>query len=400
MVTEIDFLTQVELLKEKVDELYIYGTGIYGRNIYAILRKSHIEVNGFVVTHEKETESLYELPVYLFSEIMDKNIGVVLGLNYYNSKNVKQYLKDCSFDEKNILDGGAYIDNGEQRNGYGVRVPTMEITTVIGCSVACRYCPQEKLVKAYYKNNSKRERIMSLETFKICLEKLPSNCNVLFSGCAEPFLNPNCYEMLKLAVQSGRKVDLYTTLQGLDLQTLKKVLELPLGFCVLHVADTEQYAKIPVTDEYLEMVKCILACKKENGADFVNYCNAQAEPDERVKALCAGKKEIVTSLLDRAGNLESEGLYSKRNLQGELFCSMAGQEFNHNNLLPDGTVVFCEMDYEIKYVLGNLLTQSYKELMDSETMQNLKRGIRGDMAVDLLCRNCTSANICMKKTGK
>ena len=73
----------------------------------------------------------------------------------------------------------------------------MEINTMIGCRVDCDFCPQTLLMDKYSSQN-KIENVsygnpvfMSFETFKTCLDKMPKALRIIFSGYAEPFLNPN-----------------------------------------------------------------------------------------------------------------------------------------------------------------------------------------------------------------
>lgn len=95
---------------------------------------------------------------------------------------------------------------------------------------------------------------------------------------------------------------------------------------------------------------------------------------------------------DRAGNLDDDILISAtRKRHGKISCSLCGQALNHNILLPDGRVLLCCMDYGMKHVLGNLLQQSYEEIINGSEMQRLKCAINGDESIDLLCRGCSSA---------
>ena len=387
----IKFIEKVKKLKFETHDIYIYGAGAYGRNLFRILKENNISINGFIVTAKKNEEYLLGLPIVAFKEIKEKNVGIILALNAFNTKTVTQYLMSCCYDMKKVLNGGIYLDNGIERGIFSDEIPSMEITTRIGCKVACPYCPQDKFLNAYYKDDKKRESVMSVETFQKCLEKLPQNCNILFSGEAEPFLNPLCIDMIKLAIESGRNVDLYTTLVGVNKKLLEEIIELPFNFVVLHVADKKQYAKIPVTDEYLKILKILSNQKKKDGRDFIDMCNAQTEPDERVVDIFRGKKEILYTLNDRAGNLSNNELYFKRDLKGKLLCSFCGEAFTHNVLLPDGSVLVCCNDFGMKHILGNLLLQSYEEIINGEEMQKLKQGMKGDMTKDILCRNCACA---------
>lgn len=73
-------------------------------------------------------------------------------------------------------------------------IGAMEITTRVGCKNMCVYCPQDKFIKAYKKRSDVVQ--MSLDTFKTCLDKIPHNIHIHFSGMAEPWLNPNCTDMI------------------------------------------------------------------------------------------------------------------------------------------------------------------------------------------------------------
>jgi len=67
-------------------------------------------------------------------------------------------------------------------------ISTMEITTVIGCKIRCAYCPQSKLMKKYAEKSNIYK--MTFDTFKSCLDKIPFNVQIDFSGMGEPWMNP------------------------------------------------------------------------------------------------------------------------------------------------------------------------------------------------------------------
>ena len=63
-------------------------------------------------------------------------------------------------------------------------MPTLEITTTIGCPLACTFCPQDKLSIAYGNTTSKR---LEISTFKEIIAKIPKYVRIDFSGYVEPF---------------------------------------------------------------------------------------------------------------------------------------------------------------------------------------------------------------------
>ena len=383
------FLNEAEELKRKTDKLYIYGAGLYARNIYGILSENGICIDGFIVTKVENADKLYGLPVVNAECVIHNNIGIIIGTNSLNRISITEKLQQSNFNMDYVVQGTDYIEqNGLRYDGS----PTMQVTTRIGCMVNCKYCPQNLLIKKYYENDKKRSSVMSLEVFEKCLGRLPKNTRISFCGMAEPFLNPECGEMIKLAHQSGRTVELYTTLVGADRKTIEEIAEIPFGYVTLHVADRYGYAHIPITDEYYDLIEFVIHYKRRDGAPFVNMCNAQAQPDEKIAEICRGKYEILTALHDRAGNLKDDKLLNKNTPEGKISCSLCGNKLNHNNLLPDGTVLLCDFDYGMQHVLGNLLDQTYEEIMDGSEWNRVCKGMSGDLRQDILCRKCSCAN--------
>lgn len=385
------FLNAIRQLSSMVDDIYIYGGGLYGQNIYTILEKRNIHVKGFVVTSGADNQKA-KLPIINIDEVLHQRIGLIIGMNPHNARKAKEYLNKYSFDMSRVIDGGSYLDQTEQRDNED-DIPRLEVTTKMGCKINCRYCPQNVVLRKYYASDKQRAEFMSLENFETCLTKLPLDCVISFGGMSEAFLNPDCIKMIKMACESGRRVEVLTTLVGTTMQDVNDLLKLPISFVILHVADKYQYANIPVTDEYLNKLELIINAKKPDGTPFVNLCNAQGQPDEKVLKILGEGYEVLTSLQDRAGNLNDEMLISRKTPKGEVSCTRCGQQLNNNMLLPDGTVLLCCMDYGMKHVLGNLLQNTYEEILCGTCMQYVKQGMKGDTEIDILCRQCSFANL-------
>ena len=66
-------------------------------------------------------------------------------------------------------------------------MPNLEITTRTGCSCMCEYCPQTTFIKQY--TSKKRDIDMTMETFVKCLDNIPREVDLHFTGYVEPFLN-------------------------------------------------------------------------------------------------------------------------------------------------------------------------------------------------------------------
>ena len=172
----------------------------------------------------------------------------------------------------------------------------MEITPIVGCTINCKYCPQNTFLEQYYKNNKKRKRILTLEDFKICLNKMPINTLIEWAGFVEPFINKDSIDMMYYASEKGYDMTLYTTLVGLSEEQLQRVLKLPFKQVVLHTADKYGYANIPITQSYLNMLNIITEAKKDNGLPFVDSANCQSEPHKKVLDVVKNRIKIYWNI--------------------------------------------------------------------------------------------------------
>jgi hypothetical protein len=67
-------------------------------------------------------------------------------------------------------------------------MPSLEITTQIGCPLMCTFCPQDKLNKAYRDPIRK----MTIETFETVLKKLTPDYRIIFAGYTDQLLCKSC----------------------------------------------------------------------------------------------------------------------------------------------------------------------------------------------------------------
>ena len=222
------FEKDLEKLCRNNKHIYIYGAGLYARNMYKILDSYKVEIEGFLVTSKETDEELFGLPVIESKSIINSDIGLVIGLGKENTLSVLEYLKDMGFCMDNVVVNKDFFRSGE-KGKYIKKRPLLEITTVIGCKVACEYCPQKTLISAYGTSDG----ILSLESFKFILEKIPANCDISFGGMAEPFLNPMCIDMIEEASKQHR-IEVMTTLVGMDDNTFKRFLESQVSYLVPH----------------------------------------------------------------------------------------------------------------------------------------------------------------------
>lgn len=228
-------------------------------------------------------------------------------------------------------------------------VRTLEITTRIGCSNRCVYCPQDTLRHAYHDHY-----VMSYEQFKIILGNTPKDVQIDFTGFCEPFLNPDASLMMATAIFNGYITVLYTTLTGFtdqDIEILKPYL---FREVVFHEFESPYFNK-----EEFERKKKL----------FIDNIRFQAT------------RHVVLEnqwRLSRGSNL-----WDIPEQKGKFFCGWAEKDFSRNVVLPNGDVYLCCMDYGLKHYIGNLFTQKYDDLNRQKIID-----LSNQEESDVLCRKC------------
>lgn len=268
-----------------------------------------------------------------------------------------------------------------------LKVRHLEITTMVGCRVACVYCPQDKISHRYFGT----DRMMKYDDFKIYIEKVPKRVVMHFTGFAEPFLNPRCMDMIEYAAHRGHPIYISTTLAGVTCEDIRRLSKLKYYQFQIHLPSAEKAMNLAINAEYFSLLSDIVEAGIITDLHFHgNEVHPVVGAWLRQHAVDFMQFEIQ----DRAGNLNtvkvkarmSTPITTAAKLNGKLHCDRIYQ----NVLLPNGDVVLCDMDWSAEHVLGNLKRDRFEDLYRSETFRRVLRGLR-DPNEDLLCRTCYMA---------
>jgi len=268
--------------------------------------------------------------------------------------------------------------------------PRLEITTKIGCSINCRYCPQNLFIKRYIELYPTGDRELSLDNFKLVVDKLPNDTRIDFSGMSEPWLNPYCTDMILYAYEKGFRITVYTTLAGMTEADFLRIADIPFELFVLHIPDKNGNSNIILSDEYTNLLTTIVNTEKDGKNIITQYsCHGDVHPG--LNKIIPENSLISTGLIDRAGNIKTDNdSIITKHINNEIVCIQCSDNFFHNVLLPNGTLLVCCMDYGIKHVLGNLFTQGWDEIHNSPMIHELRSGLKDEKS-DILCRDCSNA---------
>jgi len=224
-------------------------------------------------------------------------------------------------------------------------------------------CPQTKIKAAY-----QGERVMTLDTFRRVIGKLPLDVQIDFSGYAEPFLNPSAGEMIALACGMGFKVHCYSTLIGLTERQVEATKGQRIAFWKVHVPDTQHM--VYNAEAWLKLHDRFLSIGIP--ASYMTMGEMEKPIKEHFDVLGIAVEQ--PTMLSRAGNLWDRPKHGEK-----VICSM--DRWHQNVVLPNGDVQLCCMDYGLESKVGNLLAQPYDKIYaEAERLREAK-------SPDL-CRSC------------
>ena len=263
----------------------------------------------------------------------------------------------------------------------------LEISNI--CNLRCAFCPGTK----------RPPKILEPEAFAALLPKLrPWTDFLYFHLMGEPLCHPHLEQYLHLAGQAGFRVILTT-----NGTLLPRLQELLLSAPGLHKVNISLHAfeandlNMPFSD-YLD--GCLAFGQASGGKKIVTYrlWNSggmdqlnqqilqrlhQAFPEPWV-AEPRGTRMADRVYLEHGDKFDWPDL-SARDGGDRVFCYGLRDQIG---VLCDGTVVPCCLDHEGDLALGNLLTRSMEEILDSDRAKTIFTGFQNGKASEDLCRKC------------
>jgi radical SAM protein with 4Fe4S-binding SPASM domain len=166
--------------------------------------------------------------------------------------------------------------------------------------------------------------------------------------------------MIEYVHSKGYKIVLYTTLVGLKSENVKR-LQICNPEVVLHLPDNKDNAKIPISENYKDTLVTVMKLLRVTNFSMMND---QFISNERA-GLCLNIPE--------------------RRVHGWFYCAkLLHPEYV---MLPNCDVVLCCMDFGLKHRLGNLLEQSFNDIVNSKEYKRVLDG-RFKTHADIICRKC------------
>ena len=257
------------------------------------------------------------------------------------------------------------------------------------CNLSCRFCPGTKRPKGR----------IDLERFSSILEKLKGYTEfVYFHLMGEPLLHPDLPQFLDVAGKMGFKVILTTN--GTLLEERKELL---LSSSAVHKVNISLHAfeandlSVPF-ETYVD--GCLDYGKAAEGNKLTVFRLWNSGGEDKQNGLLLQKLEEVFPKPwkdSRKGTQLAPKVYlepgekfdwpdlSAPEEEGPYFCYGLRDQIG---ILWDGTVVPCCLDHEGDIPLGNILTQTMEEILESDRAKAIYEGFSKRAAAESLCRRC------------
>ena len=223
---------------------------------------------------------------------------------------------------------------------------------------------------------------MSFDVFRACLDKIPLDTEIYFSGFCEPWSNPQCSKMVLYTHSRRHKINVSTTLVGMRLLDVEMFESVPFKRFFIHLPSVEGYENIKVDKDYLAVLE-----KISRSRIGVSYRFHGKDVHPGVRDLLKGVHKENVELMTRCANIEIKGVPHPEIKRGAIFCERL---LRLNVLLPNGDVVLCCMDYSLSHILGNLLSSDYASLFKGSEFLAIQKRLK-ERSTDILCRYCCFA---------
>lgn len=307
---------------------------------------------------------------------------------------------ELSQEERGLLAESGWLVPADSRPESSFRLKYVSLEAHTVCNQSCYFCPVSIAPReSYFMPTATYERIVEeLGAYRSTIEA------VFMINYNEPTADKRFVEQVRTIRAAGLPPGCLTNGSGLSPDRIDALVEMGgLRFLSINLStlDRERYAR----DRGIDQVDLILrnldyAKDKPLAEQMDMVVLGTGNEDHRrdfaeIQQRFAGSRFEVKyfEVMDRAGYLQigHKPSTSDRRLCG---CDNVGSRpLQHIHITPQGKCVLCCEDYDEKYVVGDLNTESVSEVLAGPKMALMRRWIYGleESPRDFICRNCTFA---------
>jgi len=284
----------------------------------------------------------------------------------------------------------------EEEAHYHILKADIDVNT--HCNASCVYCPQS--------TDPRPKDIMPLERYKNIVDKIKAQPLkwVALHIYGEPLLDTFYKERVRYLTENGLKLYFFTNATLLSKELIDFLSEMALYGAMFNFpsVEKEEWKKFTrLRDKQFEQAKEGIEYfiskfnKRLDRLEIVVNGNSEnhAQRTEDVYKHFSRFGEIIVNGWEsnsRAGNLSNNYVNSVFHDDKASFRG-CGRVVNQLHINIDGDAILCCQDYFQKIKLGNILTDTIDDIMNSDRMTTYRRQVYGleEMPIDFLCRSCT-----------
>ena len=258
----------------------------------------------------------------------------------------------------------------------------VNIETLNICNLRCKHCP--------YPLMTRKKEIMSLDLFKKVINdsrdiKIKvANLNIY----GEPLLDNLLFERIDYCKSKGMEVQFTSNGTLLDSGMAKKIISHKVDkiYFSFDSANKETYEKIRIGASYQEVKYNIMRLGiLDNRPKIIIVAVLQdlnQEEKLKIKTMWKGIADAV-----HCWPMDNRGLLGgKEPASGSWPCYRI---FKEVNILSNGLVSLCCLDYDGKEIIGDSKTSSLREIWNQRGFVSLRRlHLRGRRSLIELCKGC------------
>lgn len=263
----------------------------------------------------------------------------------------------------------------------------IEITN--SCNFNCSFCFKSVRKKSF----------ISPEVFSAILFSIrPYTDYIYLHVLGEPLLHPQLDVLLQMAEEQGFHVNM-TTNGSLLAKRSELLQNHKIRQYNISLHDAEENIKEERWSDYLQEVFSF--AEKESHRSYFSFrlWNEGSDSSVRYNSFCETflQKRYNCDFAEKKRNVKlSDHIFLQRNSRfdwpdGQMEGSEKRNCFALRDqiaILVDGTVVPCCLDADAKINLGNVLTQEFSDIIESDRARKIAEGFRRHVAVEPFCKSC------------
>lgn len=286
------------------------------------------------------------------------------------------------------------IDKSEYSTPYP---PTVGIETTAVCNLTCNKCPVGRERKV-----APEHAFMDMGLYCKIIDELAGNVEeVGLSLFGEPLINPRFFEYVAYAKEKGLKVVFFSNGIALSDAAINNIVKHRVDSIVFSVdCLPEQYefyahlknvpphmARRQLEDVIGNIEKLLLKLREDNGATAVSVLRMDAPESTPLLEYTKfwqerGVKTGSGGVLDWGGKIDRVDVTALK--KDSISCTQPYAMA----IFSSGIVPLCCIDFNADYPLGNVKTQTFKEIFNGSAVRNIRNKLARCDYKGLPCERC------------